>query len=369
MILRGADELAIHRRLEELKAEADGGSGMLTTNFLAIEGRDAKPEEILGPANTPPFLAPSRLILVERLIDRFDPRPPAFQPRPIGAFAGLLKSLQEDGLPPTTILVFTAGEVRARNALLDGLKKVPGTLDEEFAEMKGEPLIRWIRDEANARGLRFRTGPFREHRLFDEQLAKASDPAVLLAELVRYEIRPDSNEWRSDTLGLTNELDKLAAYSMGHEVTVDTVYEVCSGVRHTTNFVLLDAILDGNLGKALDALAILLRDGVEEQAILGAIGSRYRQMATIVDLLEEGASPEEIGKAMGNSGKYQGLRDAAIRRARRIGPGGVREAFQAIVEADRAYKSGEGDKTFFLELLLMNLARRPALPGRVSPAR
>ena len=368
VILRGADELAIHRRLGELKTEADGGSGMLATNFLSIEGREAKPEEIIGPAMTPPFLAPKRLVLVERLIERFDPRPPAFQARSIGAFASLLTQL-EKGFPATTTLVFTAGEVRPRNPLLEGLKKITGTLDEEFAEMKGEPLFRWIRDEANARGIRFRTGPFREHRLFDEQLEKVSDPAVLLSELVRYEIRPDSNEWRSDSLGLTNELDKLANYSMGHEVTVDTVYEVCSGARHTTNFVLLDAMLDGNLGRALEALAILVRDGVEEQAILGVIGSRYRQMANIVDLVQDGATPEEVGKALGNSGKYQGLRDAAIRRARRLGPAGVREAFEAIVEADRANKSGEGDKTFWLELLVMALTRPQAATARLSPAR
>ena len=171
MILRGADELAMHRRLQELKVEADGGSGMLSTNFLAIEGREAKPEEIIGPAMTPPFLAPHRLVLVERLIDRFEPRPPSFQARPIGPFASLLKQL-EKGIPPSTMLVFTAGEVRPRNPLLEALKKLAGTLDEDFPEMKGEPLLRWIRDEANARGLRFRTGPFREHRLFDEQLRR-----------------------------------------------------------------------------------------------------------------------------------------------------------------------------------------------------
>jgi DNA polymerase-3 subunit delta len=364
LLLRGADSMGIRLRIDELKAQADGGSGMLATNFITIEGRDAKPDEVIGPVMTPPFLAPSRLILVEGLLERFEPRPPDFRPRSVESFSSLFAAL-ESGIPETSILVFAGGEHRAANPFLDRLKKLPGVEDVEFPELKGEALLRWIREEAAVRAIRFRTGPFQANRPFDEQIAKTSDPAVLLADVTRFEIRPDSNEWRSDTLRIANELDKLALYAMGRDVTVDTVFDVCGGNRHTTNFVFADAVMDGNLRKALEALKMLLRDGVPEQSLLGFLGSRYRQMATIVELIEDGASPEEIGKTMGAAGRYANLRDAAIRRARRAGSTGVRAAFAAIVEADRAAKGGDMKEDLALELLVMKLtagttARQPA---------
>ena len=56
LFLRGVDQIAIRRRMQQLRDEADGGSGMLSTNLTVLDGREAKPGEILGAALTPPFL-------------------------------------------------------------------------------------------------------------------------------------------------------------------------------------------------------------------------------------------------------------------------------------------------------------------------
>jgi DNA polymerase III subunit delta len=342
--------------MARLKEDADGGSGMLGTNLVTIEGRDAKPEEIIAAVMTPPFLSPQRLVVVENLLDRFERRGDDERAgRAVDRFNPLFQALA-GGMPPTSVLVFTGNETTARNPMITRLKEL-GAEDEEYPELKGEPLLRLIREEAAARGIRFRTGPFKTHQPLDDEIRKLGDPAMLLAATVKYEIPGRENEWRTDTLGLANELDKLALFTMGRDATVDEVYEICSGGLHATNFALTDALFDGNLRRALEILAILVRDGREEQALFSIIAGAYRRLAPVIDLVAQGAASEEIGRAMGNAGKYAGLRDAAIRRAKRLGPAGLRAAFEALVSADRSVKQGETkDHDLVLEVLVVKLA-------------
>jgi DNA polymerase III delta subunit len=354
LLLRGVDDMAIRRRLREIKDAADGGSGMIATNLVQLEGRDVRAEDILAHAMTPPFLAPKRLIIVDAFLDRWQPRGDQRQPRSIEPFAPLFAAIQ-GAFPPTTDLVLRGGEVGDRNSMLKRLKELPGVADEVHAELKGEPLLRYIREEAAARGVRFRNGPFRKQDPLDDELRKIGDPAALLAATIHVEA--GENEWRSDTIGLTNELDKLALYSMGREVTVDDVYELCTGARHAGNFALADAIMDGNLRRALDTLRLLHDDGVEPQLIIGGLAARYRQLAGTAELVDEGAPTEEIAKAMGRPGEFPRIRDDAIRRARRIRPAGVRASLATIVDLDRQTKMGEIDHELALELMVIRLAR------------
>jgi len=341
-VLYGVDGLGIRRRLQELKDEADGGTGMLTTNLITVEGHDARPVDIIGPCMTPPFLAPHRLVHVPGMIDRFEPRPEQRIPRSIEPLKQLFEAL-DAGIPETTMLVFSGISGGRRNAFIDRMKKVKGVVMQEFPELKGEPLLRYIRDEAAARGIRFRSGGSRAPVPDGDGRPRETDPALMLANLLK-----------SDTLGLSNELDKLALYTLGRDATVDDVALVCSGEREQQVFDFTDGVMDGDLGKAFRALAFLRHHAESPQGLLALLVIGYRQSATILEMLAEGADPDAIGKAIGRP--WPNLRDRAIRRARALGPEGVKAAYAAIVEADRTNKTGEVDEDLALEILMTKLA-------------
>jgi DNA polymerase III delta subunit len=354
LLLRGNDELARKRRIQALKDEADGGSGMLLTNLVEIDGRDAKAEDITGPAMTPPFLAPLRLVIVERFLDRWEGREQRvdesgepIQPRGLGQFEPLFAVLNA-GIPPTTALVLT-GAGSGANAMVTRLKKdTPGVTEEVHDEPRKDDLIRFIRDEAAARGVRFRgSRAVDEHWDSDEWMRRPqSDPVALLAGI--------SN---GNTLAIVNELDKLALYSMGRDVTVDDVYTLCSGDREVTTFNLLDSIQDGKPGDALHYLARLREKDDVDQYVLTMLTTRFRQTAVMAELLEAGAPDTEVARAMGNAGKYEGLREMGKRRARAIGSSGARAALQAIVETDYRLKKNEIRAEVAVEVLVLKLAR------------
>ncbi|MGD9934531.1 MAG: DNA polymerase III subunit delta [Dehalococcoidia bacterium] len=363
LLLRGGDELAVRRRLADLKAEADGGTGLLTTNLTQIEGKDAKAEEIIAAAMTPPFLAPRRLVIVDRFLDRWestraeretgDELPP--EPKTFTQYDKLFAAI-ESGIPPSTSLVITGGVVGRSNPMARRLKGIKGVAEEVYSEPKRrDEIARFIREEGAARGIRFRSSrPTGEHWDSDEWVVgRNADPVAVLGQITN-----------GSTLAIANELDKLALYAMGRDVTVDDVYEICSGERETTQFVLVDAMQDGNVRDALNALATLTATDDVGQLLLTQMATRYRQTATVASLMDAGAGEAEIGKALGAAGNYPGLRQAAMARARRIGVAGATAAMEAIVEADYHGKKNEIDSDLALELLVIRLAEMAAARGR-----
>lgn len=351
ILLHGSDGLAIRRRMQAIRDDADGDSGMLSTNQSVLDGRDAKVQEILSQVMSPPFLAPKRLVVVENLLDRFEQSGEQRQPRSLDPLKPLLEAL-EAGIPESTVLVFAGGTLR-RNSLLDRLKRISGVEDIDCPAPDKDALFRFVRDEAAARGIRFRPGPFRGASIpEDEELARISDPAVLLASLVR--TQSPSGDWQADTLGIVNELDKLALFTMGRDANVDEVFAVCAGERESNRFTFTDAVMDGDLRKALESLEALRRDGESAQALLGLLIAGYRTSATVIDLLTEGATPEDIGKAIRRP--WPNLRDRAIRRAKALGPDGLKRAYEALVAADRTNKAGEVDEDLAMEILVEQLA-------------
>ncbi|MEO6397461.1 MAG: DNA polymerase III subunit delta [Tepidiformaceae bacterium] len=369
VLLYGADELAIRKRLQELRALADGGTGMLITNLTELDGRSVRAEEIVGPAISVPFLAPRRMVLVEHFFERFEGRVGApsqggeqRQSRALGAFEPLLAALKA-GLPETTILVFTGVSDEARafasNPMLKALAALPGVENVALKKLAGNELVAYIRNEARARGLNFRVGQSRpDERQQYEEATPESDPAQLLANLLQ-----------SDTLAIANELDKLALWANGAAVGVAEVNRICAGDRETNAFGFVDAVQDGKLAVAMERLEWLLRDGDERQALLGSLLTGYRRSASILDLLDDRAPDSEIALALGGAGKFPRLRDDAIRRARALGHDGLRRAYAAIVESERAFKSGEQREEVAFELLLMRLTGLigAAPPRPISP--
>jgi DNA polymerase III subunit delta len=353
LVLYGANELTLKRRMAELREQADGGSGMLESNFNTVDGRDAKAADIIAPVMSMPFLAPHRLVVVEHFLERFEVRLDRTQPRSLQPFDPLFAAL-EAGIPESTILVFLGQpflqgplkrHVSSGNPMVKRLAQIKGATTDEHAELKPRELVDAIRAEANRRGVRLRPGRPAERLQPGEVLPQESDPADLIAKLVQ-----------GDMLSVANELDKLALYAPGQEVSVVEVNRVCAGERVSTEFEFVDAVMDGDLGKALEAIVRLKRDGANLQGMLALLLTGYRRTATILDLLDQNAHAEDIGKAMGAAGKWPNLRDNAIRRARALGQANLHEAYEAIVHFERTFKQGEVDEEVGFDILVMRLA-------------
>jgi DNA polymerase III delta subunit len=271
-------------------------------------------------------------------------------------------------VPPTSLIVFVGRpflaeqqrrQVTDANPLVQLLKKVPGATVEHYPELKRDERVRYIREEAAIRGIRFRAGaPPRDALAPGEEPPPETDPVAYLANLLG-----------GNTLLIGNELDKLALWAMGREVTVLDAMRVCAGEREPDHFRMVDALMDGDLATALEMLRLRLERGEAQQAVLGAVFERYRTLGALAGLLEDGAPEEEIDRQLGGVARYPNLKKAAVERARRHGTAGVREAFGILVEADRAFKRNEIDEDLALEVAFARLARLAPVRGPMAAGR
>src|SRR3972149_4037424 len=116
-IFTGEDDYSIRQALAAVK-KTIGDATALMTNTTVLEGRQMTIEQLGAAAETVPFLADRRLVIVEGLLERFEPsgRTPkkktarqADRPEEHRAFADALRKL-----PPFTELVIIAGPITER---------------------------------------------------------------------------------------------------------------------------------------------------------------------------------------------------------------------------------------------------------------
>lgn len=200
----------------------------------------------------------------------------------------------------------------------------------ECKSPEGPPLFSWLADYTK--------------RTLGKKLEK--DAAQQLVELAGKE------------LGLlVQELTKLATY-VGKEpsISVEAVEALVGGWRMRTTWEMLDAVIEGQPGPALQMLDKLLENGEAVQMILGAINWRFRPLAQAVDLSRQG---QPTSQALAEAG----VKPFAIRPSeaylRRVGPR-ASQISGWLLKTDIDLKGGSGlrDDRLLVERLLIALAGR-----------
>ncbi|MEP7271290.1 MAG: DNA polymerase III subunit delta [Acidobacteriota bacterium] len=157
----------------------------------------------------------------------------------------------------------------------------------------------------------------------------------------------------ADLRRLSNEADKLAIrVGPGGRITRVEIDGLVHYSREHSNFELSDAIGEGDRVRALRLLDHIFAEKVEAVMVLGAIGSVFRRMLAAKDLMAQGASNEEVAKAIGMPAYYAGKFNE---RVRRIDLARIREGMRRIAETDVALKTSLGTPRLQLEVLICEL--------------
>lgn len=196
----------------------------------------------------------------------------------------------------------------------------------EFAKQNQRDLINWITRHFAAKGKRI-----------------SPDLCVYLIEIT---------DGTMTSLG--GEIQKIAAYSGAETICRADIDAVTEPVLDAVVFRMTDMIGARNYPQAIIMLQKLLKMQNEPIAILGAIGSYIRRMATARTLIDQ-------GKGVGELMKLYGLSDFAARNivtaARRFSSTFYRNAMELILEADRKLKTSYDEPDRLIELLVLQLSQ------------
>ena len=330
-IMYGQDNFSLYGELQKIKMGL-GNPEMLAINTNVLDGRQLSLGQLSDTCNTMPFLHQNRLVIVEGLLERFEPKKKSDKrtSKPQAKFHTELKEWQELGsytkkMPEKTILILIDGKLdEKRNTLLKHLRLVAKV--KKFPELKDEDLYAWIEKRITA------------------GKGRASNEAIeLLKELVG-----------SDLWSMDSEIEKLLIYSQGGPITRDDVRRVTSYTREDDIFDLVDAILQCHRRKSQQLLHRLLLEGVVPPYILTMI-TRQLRLVLIYKELDPTMPDQEAMDRLGIN-KVFVLRKVKV-QAKVHSTENIKRAFHRVLEADMAMKTGKYDDELAIELLVIDLCQ------------
>lgn len=282
-----------------------------TMNYSYYEGKEINPRSVIDLAETLPFFADRRVIMIENS---------GFFKNKCDEITDYISEIAE-----TTCLIFVETEIDKRNRLYKEVKK--HGLIVEFSVQKEDTLMKWVL------GILKKEGKNIARDTLQTFLAKTGNDMQIIK----------------------NELDKLIVYTNGRDVILsEDVEAVC--ITQTTNkiFEMINAVAEGKQKKALELYEDLLALKEPPMRILFLIARQFHQLYQVKLLSEEGLSSGEIAKKAGivpfAMKKYQA-------QAKSFSKEELRMAVEECVEAEEQVKTGKMGDRLAVELVIMKYSQ------------
>lgn len=264
-----------------------------------------------------PFLAPARIVIVYDLI----------QAKPDKAFMdSLLAYLPE--LPDSTRLIFMESkEIRSNNPLVKLAAESANGYTKMFMKPQGSQLEKWIQQRTVQKN------------------GRISPKAVQLL----------ANSVGNDLETLDNELEKLVAYKgYDSEIEIDTddVSTLSPYAAEANIFDLVDAIGNRNGKVASTLLHQKLNEGEEPFRLFSMFIRQFRLLIQVKELMIAGYRPQGISRELHLPGF---VASKLYQQARGFGLEELEHIYLHLLEIDVAVKTGHGELTTSLDLLVADL--------------
>lgn len=284
----------------------DGGNSMNQSYF---EGKSISASEIIELAETLPFFAPSRVIVIENS----------------GFFKKTELQLTEyiKDLPETSYIIFVETEVDKRNKMFKTVKDLKTACITEFVKQEERTLIPWVAGILKKDGIQIQ-----------------ANTAKYLLEKVG-----------TDMERLAGELEKLTCYTMGrNEVTIDDVDAIC--IAHISNhiFDMISAVALKQQKQALDYYYELLALKEAPTRILFLLAKQFRQLANTKQMQIEGVSNKDMASVLGVA---PFIVNKLIAQAKHFPQDILRQAIEDAVEYEELVKTGRLTDKLAVELFIV----------------
>ena len=286
-------------------------AGEDTMNCHYFEGKDVNPGEIIDLAETLPFLAERRVLIVEN--------------------SGLFKKGGEQladyikDMADTAYLVFVEAEADKRSRLFKAVKEKGRVA--EFSIQDENTLQRWIAGIAAKEKKQMTTG---EIRYFLEKTG-------------------------TDMANIRTELEKLFCYVLDRDrITMEDIDAICTRKISNQIFDMVGAVAERNQKRALDLYYDLLSLKEPPMRILFLLSRQFNLLLQVKEGRRAGKSNQVIAD---NTGLRSFLVDKYASQAARLEAKTLRKAIEACVEAEERVKTGRMNDVMSVELLIIEYSR------------
>ena len=283
-----------------------------TMNYAYYEGKGVNVREVIDLAETLPFFAERRLIVLENT---------GFFKNASPELADYIKEM-----PETTAMIFVEDEVDKRGKLYKAVQSKGRAV--ELGRQDEGSLVRWIAGSIK-----------REGKKVTEQTVK-----YFLSKV------------GTDMENIQKELEKLFCYTLEKEViSTEDVEEICTTQITNQIFAMVDSVANKQQRKALDYYYDLIALKEPPMRILFLLVRQFKLLLEVKELDKRGYAKKDIATMTGIMpfvvGKYQ-------EQAKTFRRSMLREIIEYGVELEESVKTGRLNDTLAVELFIMKYSAK-----------
>lgn len=278
-----------------------------TINYSYYEGKGIVPTQIIDLAETMPFFADYRLIVIENS----------------GFFKNATPELAEylKGIPDSVCFVFIEEEIDKRGKMYKTVKDKGRIV--EMGRQDEKTVLYWIAGNMK-----------REGKVIRESTAR-----YLLAKT------------GTDMENLEKEMEKLFSYTLGREeVTVEDIEAICTTQITNKIFEMVEAVATKRQKKALDYYYDLLALKEPPMRILYLLTRQFKLLLEVKELVKKGCDKSQIAKTVGLhpfvAGKY-------IQQCRTFSSAELRGIMEYAADTEELVKTGRLNDRMSVELFIV----------------
>jgi len=329
-ILLGQDDFSLRHSLEEIK-KSTGDQALLTANTTTLDGKQVTVDQLKTVCETVPFLSEKRLVIVNRLLERFEPKNTSRRRKktaPLSDQQNEYKPLVDyiSKIPDSTVLVLIDGRIRNDNPLLRELSAKARV--QSFPLLGDAKLRQWI-----------------QRRVMAESGSISPQAVALMAKLVG-----------SDLWTMSNEINKLILSTSGRRIEEEDIKAVVSHAQEANVFAMVDAILEFKAGPAEESLQQLLQRGAAPAYLLVMLTRQVRMIVRAKELGKQGKSKIETQNRLGLTSEF--ALNKTLEQAGRYPLEQLKNVYHQLLEADLAIKTGKYGGELALNILIAELCQR-----------
>lgn len=283
-----------------------------TMNYAYYEGKGVNPKEVIDLAETLPFFAERRLIILENT---------GFLKNATPELADYIKEM-----PDTTAMIFVEEEVDKRGKLYKAIQSKGRAV--ELGRQDEASLIRWIAGSIKKEG----------------------------KKVTEQTVRHFLSKVGEDMENIQKELEKLFCYTLEKDViTVQDVEDICTTQITNQIFDMVNAVAEKQQRKALDYYYDLIALKEPPMRILFLLVRQFKLLLEVKELDKRGYARKDIASKTGLMpfvvGKYQ-EQAKAFRRSE------LREIIECGVDFEESVKTGQLSDTLSVELFIMKYSAK-----------
>lgn len=327
-VFYGAEDYLIDWAIDRI-VQANVEDAYRDTDYRALDGEQISAYDILAEARAYSMFSPKRVVVVRNYLPMFKKTADAGMDE-LMDFATELSASADDS---PSILIFAIESINSGSLTSYGKQIIRSCKSYEFAKLDKGELISFVSKRVRAAG----------KMIANREMSHLIDVTGYFNRGSTYSLKQ-----------LDSDISKLTGACDGDTIDIGIIDEIMMGEGDKFVFDLVDALVAGKKGRALEIAETIIKEEDGAMAVLALLTRQFEIMYDALELSDRGMSMAQMSKSTGiNEYRFKKAYTAAMGYSKNK----IKSLLTDLYNTDRDIKRGDIDKDAALELFVIRAAK------------